>query len=364
MRLLYDVSVALVAALAVCARRGDAASLGRSGPARRALTLEGTVQDKMRSGGPVLLVGDMLIHPASATTDLDKALHAAHGEDPNKVVEPPKNETKTPPSRLHLTECHLNKTDPGAPFCLPERNTTWYINEIYDVTWDVDLIPSNSTVEVHVDYVDIPDNGGVTAFTTEKTDGSYGFVKIKTDKKWLQGRKKGNELLLTMVANSPKAGKRAKTFQGPQVTLKKKPKKPRSPHRSTPPSQHDMLVGIPLTLAILIAILILVFVSLRNHRRWAFGPLSSGGAGGGKRGKRRKGKFLGRSRGGGGAGGAGGGSSRMDSLAEEELLKYSDDYIEGLSTGTPAAQRERSRSRAADPRQMGLFTAQNRPRVV
>lgn len=70
--------------------------------------------------------------------DLDKVLHSAHGDDPKKVAEQEKeavkNETevKTPPSRAHLTECHLKPDDPGAPFCLPTQNMTWRVGETYD----------------------------------------------------------------------------------------------------------------------------------------------------------------------------------------------------------------------------------------
>lgn len=211
------------------------------------------------------------------------------------------------------------------------------------VTWDVDLLPHNSSVVIHVDYVDTPDDGGVTAFTTEKTESSYGFVKIKTDKKWLHGKKKGNDLILTMVANSPKAGKRAKTFPGPQISLKKKPKKKKSPHRSTPPSQHDMLIGLPLTMAVLIAIMILMFVGMRKHRQFNLGPVT-------RRNKDKRKHKSAKKR-----------SSRMDSWVDEELLKYSDDHVpEGLSTSTPSAHRDRSHSRNMDPRSTGLF-AQNLP---
>lgn len=196
---------------------------------------------------------------------------------------------------------------------------------------------------IHVDYVDTPDDGGVTAFTTEKTESSYGFVKIKTDKKWLHGKKKGNDLILTMVANSPKAGKRAKTFPGPQISLKKKPKKKKSPHRSTPPSQHDMLIGLPLTMAVLIAIMILMFVGMRKHRQFNLGPVT-------RRNKDKRKHKSAKKR-----------SSRMDSWVDEELLKYSDDHVpEGLSTSTPSAHRDRSHSRNMDPRSTGLF-AQNLP---
>ncbi|KAI5279399.1 hypothetical protein KEM54_004186 [Ascosphaera aggregata] len=130
MKLLQNASnFALAASLLTCGTGARAMSLDYIMNAKRALTLE----------------------------DLDKALHAAHGEDPNKPQassDPAKNQTKTPPSRAHLTECHLKKDDPGAPFCLPAFNTTWRVNEVYDVTWDVDLVPSNSTVVIHVDYVD------------------------------------------------------------------------------------------------------------------------------------------------------------------------------------------------------------------
>ncbi|KAI5304214.1 hypothetical protein KEM56_006732 [Ascosphaera pollenicola] len=282
--------------------------------------------------------------------DLDNFLHKAHGEDPNKIAEQEKekaeaakNETvKTPPSRVHLTECHLKKDDPGAPFCLPTQNMTWRVGEVYDVTWDVDLLPQNSTVEIHVDFTETPDDGGVTAFTTEKTESSYGFVKIKTDKKWLQGKKGGNDLILTMVANSPKAGKRAKTFPGPQISLKKKPKKKKSPHRSTPPSQHDLLVGLPLTMAVLIAILIVLFYGMKKHREFNMGYLT-------KRSKDRRRNKAAKKK----------SSLRMDSWVDEALLKYDGNApVEGLSTGTPSAQRERSRSR--DERSTGAF-AKNTP---
>ncbi|KKZ61961.1 hypothetical protein EMCG_03554 [[Emmonsia] crescens] len=181
-------------------------------------------------------------------------------------------------------ECHVER-ESKIPFCLPKNGTEVFIGDIYYVTWDSDAFPPNSTITIGLNYVNSNENEGLSAYTSDRTENSYGFVTIKMDKDWLHGQSRNN-LSVHIVEHSPGSNDRAKMVAGPIVSLVPKPGKHHPPPPPTPvPNKMALAIGLPVALCVFFLILLGLYFGMSKNRRIGLGNIMgsrSKGYGGGK----------------------------------------------------------------------------------
>lgn len=90
---------------------------------------------------------------------------------------------------------------PIAPFCLPKDGADVTADATYYVTWNADFYPLNATITIELRYAN--SSQGDSAFTSEKTDNSYGYISLPMQKEWLQG-KPYNALTLYIIELDPR----------------------------------------------------------------------------------------------------------------------------------------------------------------
>lgn len=165
----------------------------------------------------------------------------------------------------------LSLTSP--PLCLTN------ISSPPKVTWDPTFFPaSNHTVKILGFYL-TPESDTEQAFDSGPLDSGWGFYQWDVQGNILRG-KKGDKSKTTNItirlAALPKDGSApAKWYQGPTVTLSKKPKKQaQKPHGT---DEQALYIALPI---IGVAITLIVFSVLfcnRQHRRIVLGGLAAGG---------------------------------------------------------------------------------------
>ncbi|KLJ11007.1 hypothetical protein EMPG_13705 [Blastomyces silverae] len=181
-------------------------------------------------------------------------------------------------------ECHVER-ESKYPFCLPKNDTEVFTGDIYYVTWDSDAFPPNSTITVGLNYANSSENAGVSAYTSDRRENSYGFVTIQMDKVWLQGESRNN-LTAYIVEYNPGSNERAKTVAGPLISLVNRPGKHYPPPPPTPvPDKAGLTIGLPVALGVFFLILLGLYFGMRKSRRIGLGSIMGSrgkGYGGGK----------------------------------------------------------------------------------
>lgn len=152
---------------------------------------------------------------------------------------------------------------PFVPFCLPEDGADVLVDSTYYVTWNADFYPLNATITIELRYSDLLE--GSSAFTSEKTDNSYGYIPLHMSKEWLQG-KQNNTLTLYIIELDSTLDRRASARQGPTITLRPRPVEHYKP---SPPPRFNKLalcIGLPVSLVVVIIVVATLVFSMRKSR--------------------------------------------------------------------------------------------------
>lgn len=216
----------------------------------------------------------------------------------------------------------------SSPFCLPRNGSNLTVDATYYVTWNPDYYPLNATITIELRYSSA--SQGDSAFTSEKTANSYGYISLYMHKEWLQGKSKNN-LTLYIIELDPSSGTRASARQGPTVTLHPKPVQHYKPPPQLPFNRLALMVGLPVSLSVVVGIVAGLFFGMREHRKIPIGAAM------GSRGKRnRNGRLRGRRR-------RGYNTSDLDRLdGLRAMKKYTDDFSEPTSTMTDLERNDKS----------------------
>ncbi|RHZ72177.1 hypothetical protein CDV55_104932 [Aspergillus turcosus] len=174
-----------------------------------------------------------------------------------------RNTTNTPSSPGDFPIC-TDLKGPIAPFCLPKDGTEVTVDGTYYVTWNADFYPLNATITIELRYAN--SSQGDSAFTSDKTGNSYGYISLPMQKEWLQG-KSYNALTLYIIELDPTSGSRASARQGPTVILHPKPIEHYKPSPQIPFNRTALYIGLPVSLAVVIAVVAGLAYGMRKSRR-------------------------------------------------------------------------------------------------
>jgi hypothetical protein len=180
---------------------------------------------------------------------------------------------------------------PFAPFCLPQDGADVVVDATYYITWNADFYPLNASITIEVRY----SNGtaGDSAFTSERTDNSYGYLPLHMRKEWLQGKVK-NQLTLRLVELDPASGTRASVRKGPMITLHPRLIEHYEPSPPMAFNKAALYIGLPVSFGVVIMVVAGLFFGMRQSRRIGLGSvMGSRGEGYGVR--KSKNQRLGRS---------------------------------------------------------------------
>ncbi|THC95612.1 hypothetical protein EYZ11_004927 [Aspergillus tanneri] len=155
-----------------------------------------------------------------------------------------------------------------APFCLPQNGTDVIVDATYYVTWNADFYPLNATITIELRFSD--STAGDSAFTSEKTGNSYGYIPLHMREDWLQGKSQ-NELTLYIIELDLKSDRRANAQQGPTVTLRRKPVEHHKPSPQLPFNRLALYIGLPVSLAVVIAVVAGLFFGMQERRKIGLG---------------------------------------------------------------------------------------------
>lgn len=152
---------------------------------------------------------------------------------------------------------------PFVPFCLPEDGADALVDTTYYVTWNADFYPLNATITIELRYSDSLE--GSSAYTSDKTDNSYGYIPLHMSKEWLQG-KQNNTLTLYIIELDSTLDRRASARQGPTIKLRPRPVEHYKP--SPPPSFNRLAlcIGLPVTLIVVLIVVLYLVYSMRRSR--------------------------------------------------------------------------------------------------
>lgn len=203
------------------------------------------------------------------------------------------------------------------------------------MTWDSDAYPINSSITIGLDYADPTEKGGSSAYTSDRTENSYGFLTITMDKTWLQDDVRNN-LKLYIAQYDPSSDKRVVPTAGPMITLIQKPVRHYDPGPPTaPPTKLGFAIGLPLGVFAIMAIVIGLSVGMRKHREIGLGNVM--GKNRGYAGGRSRAERLGVSPGAEAA-------IRLEGLEDDDPARYTDNPQPLRSDMDAYNQMERSKS--------------------
>ncbi|KAL1969544.1 hypothetical protein VTN77DRAFT_8982 [Rasamsonia byssochlamydoides] len=157
---------------------------------------------------------------------------------------------------------------PFHPFCLPEDGTNVTVDSTYYITWDADFYPINSSIIIELRYSN--HSAGDSAYTSDRTENGYGYVPIKMQKEWLQG-KFYNNLTLYIIENNPESDQRASYREGPTITLLPKPVEHYKPPPPTSFNKLGLIVGLPVSLSVITLVVAGLFFGMRKSRQIGLG---------------------------------------------------------------------------------------------
>lgn len=151
-----------------------------------------------------------------------------------------------------------------APFCLPNDGEHMVVDATYYVTWNPDYYSSNATITIELRYPSSTD--GDSAYTSDRTENSYGYIPVHMQKHWLQGEP-SNPLTFYIIELDASSNRRASVRQGPTITLQRKPVQH---HRPTPPPPFNrlaLIIGLPVSLAVMVLVVAGLYFGMRDSRR-------------------------------------------------------------------------------------------------
>ncbi|KAL2862892.1 DUF4448 domain-containing protein [Aspergillus lucknowensis] len=151
---------------------------------------------------------------------------------------------------------------PFVPFCLPENGADVLVDTTYYVTWNADFYPLNATITIELRYSDSLD--GTSAFTSEKTENSYGYIPLRMQRDWLQGKTDNTMTLYIIELDS--THRRASARHGPTITLRRRPVEHYKP---PPPAQFNkraLYIGLPVSVVVVGIVVITLVCSMRRTR--------------------------------------------------------------------------------------------------
>lgn len=158
------------------------------------------------------------------------------------------------------------------------------VDATYYVTWNADFYPLNATITIELRYPN--SSQGDSAYTSEKTDNSYGYIPLHMRKEWLQG-KKHNLLTLYIIELESRSDRRAGVRQGPTVILHPRPTEHYKPSPPLAFNKLALFIGLPVSLAVVVGIVAGLYFGMRDKRKIGVGSVM---------GSRGKGYAAGKSR--------------------------------------------------------------------
>lgn len=186
----------------------------------------------------------------------------------------------------------INTTSPGAfpvctefngtfaPFCLPHNEEELIVDATYYVTWNADYYPLNATITIELRYPS--SSNGDSAYTSERTENSYGYIPLHMERAWLQGKPR-NSLTLYIIELDATSDRRASIRQGPTVTLHPQPPQHYKPTPRLAFNKFALMIGLPLSLCVVVGIVGGLYFGMRDTRKIGLGNImgSSGRNGNG-----------------------------------------------------------------------------------
>ncbi|OGM41121.1 hypothetical protein ABOM_010179 [Aspergillus bombycis] len=238
---------------------------------------------------------------------------------------------------------------PFTPFCLPQDGANVVVDATYFVTWNADFYPLNASINIEMRYSNT--TVGDSAFTSEKTDNSYGYLPLYMRKEWLL-EKAQNDLTLYLIELNPASGTRASIRKRPMITLHPKPVEH---HKPSPPMTFNktaLFIGLPVSLSIIIIVVAGLFFGIRESRRIGLrsvmGPRGKGYEVG-----KSKSQRLRKSR-----------SEFYRSTAASALEKYTDDTDSGLAEVADPDLYNENRARCKICIQAGFYEAKELKKIM
>lgn len=151
-----------------------------------------------------------------------------------------------------------------SPFCLPHDGADVIVDATYYVTWNADFYPLNATITIELRYPNSSE--GDSAFTSERTDNSYGYVPLRMRKEWLQG-KPLNTLTFYIMELDSTSDRRASAKQGPTVVLLSKPVEHYKPPPSLPFNKLALMIGLPVSVGVVALLVCAVSFGMWKSRK-------------------------------------------------------------------------------------------------
>ncbi|KAL1864961.1 hypothetical protein Plec18167_009570 [Paecilomyces lecythidis] len=163
---------------------------------------------------------------------------------------------------------------PYSPFCLPKDGSNVTVDSTYYVTWNPDYYPVNATITIELRYCTPLE--GDSAFTSDRTENSYGYIPLKMRQEWLQGKARNN-LTLYIIENEPTSNQRASYRQGPRVELMHRRVEHYKPPPPTPYNKLGLILGLPISVSAVLLVVAGLYFGMRKNRRIGLGNVMGPG---------------------------------------------------------------------------------------
>lgn len=157
-----------------------------------------------------------------------------------------------------------------SPFCLPHDGDVLYVDARYYVTWNADFYPLNASITIELTYLN--ESNGDSAFTSQRTENSYGYIPLDVRKEWLQGKPRNN-LTLYIIELDPNSDRRASTRRGPTIIVEPKPIEHYQPPPQLPSSKIALFIGLPVTLGVVVVLVASMIFNMRESKKLALGSV-------------------------------------------------------------------------------------------
>lgn len=145
------------------------------------------------------------------------------------------------------------------------------VDATYYVTWNADYYPLNATITIELRYPSSWSQGD-SAYTSERTDNSYGYIPLYMRKEWLQGKLR-NSLTLYIIELESTSDRRASVRQGPTINLHPKPPEHYKPSPPLAFNKLALFIGLPVSLSVVVVIVAGLFFGMRNSRKIGLGNI-------------------------------------------------------------------------------------------
>ncbi|KAJ9234917.1 hypothetical protein C8Q69DRAFT_509274 [Paecilomyces variotii] len=163
---------------------------------------------------------------------------------------------------------------PYSPFCLPKDGSNVTVDSTYYVTWNPDYYPVNATITIELRYCTPLE--GDSAFTSDRTENSYGYIPLKMRQEWLQGKARNN-LTLYIIENEPTSNQRASYRQGPRVQLTHRRIEHYKPPPQTPYNKLGLILGLPISVSAVLLVIAGLYFGMRKNRTIGLGNVMGPG---------------------------------------------------------------------------------------